>query len=234
VVSGGTGFSAEGFRLIDGRDYYVPYAFKTDKVENTRTLGKSDVPYSICLPYDLPIPAGAKAYKLSGRSSNELIFTETLETLEALHPYLIWTTDGDASLDTDAADIPANGAKTVGQQDDAPGYTLRGTLYNISNADAAEMGAYTLQSDGLWHPVKNDTDEHRAARILPFRAYLLQSSRAGTRAMGMTLEDATGITQFRTIDRDGSQRIYDLGGRQLSAPVKGVNIINGQKVLINR
>ena len=48
------------------------------------------------------------------------------------------------------------------------------------------------------------------------------------------LEDATGITKFRTIDRDGCQRIYDLGGRQLSAPVKGVNIINGQKVLINR
>jgi len=97
------------------------------------------------------------------------------------------------------------------------------------------MRAYVLQSDGMWHPVMNDTKEHQAARILPYRAYLLQSARAnGSRAMGMTLEDATGITQFRTIDRDGSQRIYDLGGRQLSAPVKGVNIINGQKVLINR
>jgi hypothetical protein len=201
-------------------------------VENTRTLAKSDVPYSICLPYDLPIPAGAKAYKLSGRSTNELIFTETLETLEALQPYLIWTTDGDASLNTDAADIPANGARTVGQQDDAPGYSIRGTLVGISNAEAAELGAYTLQSDGLWHPVKNDTDEHRAARILPYRAYLLESFRSGTRALGMSLEDATGITQFRTIDNDGTARIYDLSGRQLSTPVKGVNIINSKKVII--
>ena len=231
VVGDSTSLSAQAFRLIDGRDYCVPYAFKTDNVEYTRTLAKSDVPYTICLPYDLPVPDGAKAYKLSGRSTNELIFTETLETLEAMHPYLIWTPDGDASLNTDAADIPANGARTVGQQDDAPGYSIRGTLVGISNAEAAELGAYTLQSDGLWHPVKNDTDEHRAARILPYRAYLLESFRSGTRALGMSLEDATGITQFRIIDTDGTARIYDLSGRQLSAPVKGVNIINGKKVM---
>jgi hypothetical protein len=233
VVSDGTGFSAEGFRLIDGRDYFVPYAFKTEKVENTRTLAKSAAPYSICLPYDLPIPAGAKAYKLSGRSTNELIFTETLETLKSLQPYLIWTADGDASLNTGAADIPANGATTVGQQQDAPGYSMRGTLNNISNADAADMGAYTLQNDGMWHPVKNDTDEHRAARILPYRAYLLQSARTNSsRAIGMTLEGTTGIEQLRTIDRDGTERIYDLNGRQLSVPTKGVNIKNGKKILV--
>ena len=232
VVSDGAGFSAEGFRLIDGRDYYVPYAFKADKVENTRTLSKSDVPYTICLPYDLQIPDGAKAYKLSGRSTNELIFTETTGTLEALHPYLIWATGNDASLNTAAADIPANGATTVGQQDDAPGYSLRGTLNGISNADAADMGAYTLQNDGLWHPVKSDTQEHQAARILPYRAYL-QSARTNAAAIGMTLEGTTGITQLRTIDRNGTERIYDLNGRQLSAPTKGINIINGRKVIKN-
>ena len=93
------------------------------------------------------------------------------------------------------------------------------------------MGAYTLQNDGMWHPVKSDTDEHRAARILPYRAYLLQSARANTRAIGMTLEGTTGIEQLRTVDRDGTERIYDLNGRQLSAPAKGINIINGKKII---
>jgi hypothetical protein len=232
VVSDSISMKAQGFRLNDGKDYCVPYAFSTDKVENSRTLAKSDVPYTICLPYSMPIPDGAKAYRLSGRSTNELIFTETTETLQALQPYLIWTADGDASLNTAAADIPANGATTVGQQDYAPGYTLRGTLSGISNADAADMGAYTLQNDGLWHPVKSDTDEHKAARILPYRAYLLQSARANARAIGMTLEGTTGITQLRTIDHNGTVRIYDLNGRQLNAPSKGIVIRNGQKVMI--
>jgi hypothetical protein len=232
VVSDGIGFSAEGFRLIDGRDYYVPYAFKTDNVENTRTLAKSAAPYSVCLPYSMPIPNGAKAYKLSGRSSNELIFTETTDALEAMQPYLIWTPDGDASLNTGTAEIPANGPTTIGQRTDAPGYTLSGTLNNISNADAADMRAYILQSDGMWHPVMNDTQEHKAARILPYRAYLLQSARTSGRLLGMTLESATGIEQYRTVDTDGTERIYDLSGRQISAPVKGIVIKNGQKVFV--
>jgi hypothetical protein len=48
----------------------------------------------------------------------------------------------------------------------------------------------------------------------------------------MTLEGTTGIEQLRTIDRDGTERIYDLNGRQLSVPTKGVNIKNGKKILV--
>jgi hypothetical protein len=222
------------YKLIDGLDYDVPYKFKAGEVENTRTLAKSAVPYTICLPYSMQIPNGAKAYKLSGNSNNELIFTETFEKLEALQPYLIWTATGDASLNASTADIPANGANTYGKQDDAPGFSIRGTLNGISNAEAAELGAYTLQQDGKWHPVMSDNDEHRAARILPFRTYLLANRRGGSRSIGMTLEGTTGIEQLRTIDGDGTARIYDLNGRQLSAPTKGINIINGKKVIINQ
>ena len=120
---------------------------------------------------------------------------------------------------------------TFGKQQNAPGYSMRGTLYGISNAEAAELGAYTLQHDGKWHPVMSDTDEHRAARILPYRAYLLQNRGAMTRSIGMMLEDATGIEQLRTIDSDGTERIYDLNGRLLSTPTKGINVMNGKKII---
>ena len=219
------------YRLIDGQDYDVPYKFNAAKVENTRTLAKSEVPYTICLPYSMQIPNGARAYKLSGRSTNELIFTQTFETLEAMQPYLIWAADGDASLNAGTAEIPACGGMTYGKQHDAPGFSMRGTLNGISNAEAAELGAYTLQQDGKWHPVMADSEAHRAASIVPFRAYLLQNRGAQTRSIGMSLEGTTGIEQLRTIDSDGTERIYDLNGRRLSAPTKGVNIINGKKVM---
>jgi hypothetical protein len=219
------------YRLVDGLDYDVPYAFKADKVENTRTLAKSAAPYTICLPYDLNIPNGATAYKLLNSNGNELIFTQTLETLQALQPYLIWTADGDALLNTGAASIPASGGPTYGQQQDVTGFSLRGTLNGLSNAEAADMGAYTLQKDGLWHPVMTDTNEHRAARILPYRAYLLQSRGAGSRTIGMTLEGTTGIEQLRTIDLDGTERVYDLSGRQVNSSTKGIVIKNGRKVI---
>jgi hypothetical protein len=222
------------YRLVDGLDYDVPYAFKAAQVENTRTLAKSNAPYTICLPYALDIPTGAKAYKMSGRSSNELIFTQTFDRLEALQPYLIWADQSEATLGTAAADIPTSGGMTYGRQDDAPGFSMRGTLERIDNGEAADLGAYTLQQDGLWHPVMNDTEAHRAASILPYRAYLLQNRVAGAPAIGMILEDATGVEQLRTIDSDVTERIYDLNGRMLSVPANGVNIINGKKVIIRK
>ncbi|MDO4171734.1 MAG: hypothetical protein Q4D28_03385 [Prevotellaceae bacterium] len=43
--------------------------------------------------------------------------------------------------------------------------------------------------------------------------------------------EATGMTNINA-DRQSQQPIYyDLNGRKLNAPVKGVNIVNGKKVM---
>ena len=232
AVSDGSGFKAQTFRLVDGEDYLVPFAVTADKVENTRTLAKSTAPYTICLPYSLDVPAGAKVYRLSGRSDNELIFAQHTERMEAMQPYLVWAENSDALLSTVNTTLPSsNDGQTVGSQQSTVGYTLRGTLKSIGNAEAVELGAYVMNDDAKWHPVLSDTEEHKAVTIPAFRCYLLQS-RQGTRAnIGMILEDATGVERLRTIDSDGTERIYDLSGRRLSAPTKGINIINGKKVL---
>jgi hypothetical protein len=232
AVSDGSGFKAQTFRLVDGEDYLVPFAVTADNVENTRTLTKSAAPYTVCLPYALDIPQGAKVYRLSGRGSNELIFAQHTERMEALQPYLVWAENSDALLSTVNTTLPSsNDGQTVGSQQSSVGYTLRGTLKSIGNAEAVELGAYVMNDDAKWHPVLSDTEEHKAVTIPAFRCYLLQS-RQGTRAnIGMILEDATGVEQLRTIDSDGTERVYDLSGRRLSAPTKGINIINGKKVL---
>ena len=41
----------------------------------------------------------------------------------------------------------------------------------------------------------------------------------------------TGIEEI-AVESEKVQGIYDLQGRRLSAPVKGINIINGKKVLV--
>ena len=43
--------------------------------------------------------------------------------------------------------------------------------------------------------------------------------------------DSTGIEEITT-GESAAQGIYDLSGRRLSAPVRGINIINGRKVLV--
>jgi hypothetical protein len=70
----------------------VPYGFNATRVENTRTLNRTDVLYSVCLPYSLSIPEGAIVYRLNNSYPNELVFTQTTETMEAGMPYLVRST----------------------------------------------------------------------------------------------------------------------------------------------
>ncbi|MGX8696201.1 MAG: leucine-rich repeat protein, partial [Prevotella sp.] len=169
-------FHAKTFRLYDDADYCVPIPITAEIVENTRTLAKSNAPYTVCLPYALEIPAGAKVYRLAGRSDNELIFAQHTERMEALQPYLVWAEQGDASLDTSGdVVIPMSGGSTYGRQQQSPGFVMRGTLDTIDNTEAVELGAYVMNDDAKWHPVLSDTEAHRAVTIPAFRCFLLQS-----------------------------------------------------------
>ena len=238
-------FSAKAFRMVDSLDYLVPYAFEADSIINTRPLPTSSVPYTVCVPYKLKVPAYSRAYQLSERSGNTLVFKEVTGELEAMRPYLLKVVGNkrlrktSTSLNTGVEQtIPASGGSTYGRQDDAPGYSLRGTFDGIDNATAHELGAYILQSDGDWHPVFSSTDAEKKAEILPFRAYLLPSMHYGKASIGMTLEDADvdGIDTVKIIDKDGTERYYDLNGRlratgnqKLENLPKGVYIHNGKK-----
>ena len=211
----------------------MPFAVTADNVENTRTLAKSSAPYTVCLPYALDIPAGAKVYRLSGRGTNELIFAQHTGRMEAMQPYLVWTENSDALLSTVSTTLPAStDGSTVGGQQSSVGYTLRGSLKAIPNLEAVELGAYVMNDDAKWHPVLSDSEAHSAVTIPAFRCFLLQSRQGGTRgAIGMTLEDATGIVQLRTIDSDGTERVYDLSGRRIDGNAKGIVIKNGKKII---
>ncbi len=236
-----TSLHAAAFRMIDTLDYCVPYAFEADKVENTRPLAASAVPYTVCVPYKMKVPAYSRAYKLSDRDANSLVFTEVTGELEAMHPYLVKVVGNkrfrkmSTTLDTDIRQtIPASDVNTYGRQDDGSGYSVRGTFDAISNKTAADLGAYILQDDGNWHPVVSGFPADKPASILPFRAYLLPSTRiAGARISMSLVDDATGIDSIETIDEDGTRRYYDLNGHELQGkPVKGVYIYKGKKRVI--
>ena len=229
------------FILQDSLDYMVPHTFETEEVVNRRQLKVAKAPYTVCLPYRMFVPTGAKAYKLSQREANRLVFTEVVERMEPMQPYLL-KVEGGKSLNNEPVTlnegtyplqtIPSNSDVRI-QQDDAPGYSLRGTFKAIGNKEAADLGAYILQSDGDWHPVKTSNQK---ADIRPFRAYLLPSARNAGARITMSLvdndEEATGIDTIETIDQDGTSRYYDLQGREIDArSAKGIVIRNGKTVI---
>jgi hypothetical protein len=153
--------------------------------------------------------------------------------MKAFEPYLIIVeTDGVTLSSGTTVTIPVSDGSAYGHQQDAVGYSFRGSLKQIENSRANELGAYVMNDDSMWHPVLSDTDAHKAVTIPAFRCFLLQSRSNGARgAIGMTLEDATGIDQLRTIDSDGTERVYDLSGRRVDGNTKGIVIKNGKKII---
>ena len=107
VVSTADGnFSAKTFRLVDSLDYVVPYAFETDSVANSRPLPVASVPYTVCVPYKLKVPAYARAYQLSEHKGNALVFKEVKGELEAMKPYLLKVVGTERYYDLNGRQLP--------------------------------------------------------------------------------------------------------------------------------
>ncbi|MBQ4294656.1 MAG: hypothetical protein II755_03620, partial [Prevotella sp.] len=211
-------------------------------VVNERRLepreGQEESRYTVCLPYDLPVPPGAKVYKLMGRSGATLTFLQESSKMAALTPYLVVVSGQAADLGVGRKrEIPNTQSaisQTASNQIDVPGYSMRGTMKSIGYKTAAELYAYILQaSDNKWHLVK-DAQGYENANIPAMRTYLLQNGGVGANSLSMELLDDVeapdGIDTIRTIDTDGTERYYDLDGRMLPGkPERGIYILNGKK-----
>ncbi len=239
VVESGGMLQTKTYRLVDSLEYIIPYNFDAEKIENSRSLPKHDIPYTVCVPYQLDVPQYARAFRLSEREANVLRFVELEEgaKMEPFQPYLLKVVGhkrlrkSSATLNSSIAQtIHANGGTTVGKQVDVPGYSMRGTMDTVDNQTAADMGAYVLQGDGNWHPVSTATADGQKACVLPFRAFVIPSARyAGAPSIDMELVDLTDIDTIETVDHDGTLRYYDLQGREVDASHKGVVIVGGKK-----
>ena len=190
----------------------------------------------ISLPFSMNVPAGAKAFRLEGREGSKLIFTEQQNRMEANTPYLLVLTNDEVTLGSDIEQellTVGDAEAALGRnQKDVLGYTMRGTIKAIDNATAADLGTYILQSDNKWHKVPAGVAE---ANIPAFRTYLLTNGGTGVKAFTMELlEDGVdGIDTIQTIEADGTERYYDLSGREIvnGKLPRGVYIHNGKKYI---
>lgn len=197
------GYSAQGFTT------YLPYAV---------TLNNENV----------------KVYAPSTIENSTVTFSEvTTKQLTAYTPYFIVAKedleiDFSTSTSTEIAAPPTTDPTAIG------GYMFKGTTVEIPNAELydAQKPTYLLQSDGKWHKVPNATTPK--AYVGAYRAYFQATDSNNAPALSMVLDDGntTDIQQIRTIDADGTERYYDMNGRQLNGkPQKGMYIHQGKKYI---
>ena len=239
VYKDGEDYKSENVKLTDGEAFIAPSSINTITVKtityNRPFEGNSQVRlrsgattemnntvYSICLPYDQPIPDGIRAYKLREfNNENALVFEEVL-TIDALTPYLLTATESVSQM---SAENVVMHIYDKGGYIETTDYTLCGTLKPVSYKEASARDYLILQSDRQWLPA--DTEG-----ILAYHAYLMPKSSDARTILSTILIGREDVNSIKTIDYDGTENYYDLQGHPIGNPSKAGIYIKDRKIVI--
>ena len=165
-------------------------------------------------------------------------FKVTSGVLEANYPYLIRAKEQGKKVIAieEEAMVYATEENSIDCSSVREKYTFTGNYGGIGSGWPVDEGYYTLVG-GAWQPVSEGTE------LGAFRFYLKVDSRHGNsatfarsirlRIVGKDSNDdeVTGI-EMTTDNGQQTTVIYDLSGRRVLNPTKGIYIVNGCKVVI--
>lgn len=195
-----------------GKTYYV------DNV-NTYTRTTSEGKFgTICLPYTYTVE-GAIVYSATLNEAKDNVTLTEVTTPVAGTPYIYeatadtqtFTYTGDAVAEPVAAD----------------------PLVGVFADTKATADTYVLQTKSTGQAFYH-VAEGSEPTVSAYKAYLTvpaSSDPAKFITIGFSDDDATAINAINALT-SGTAKIYDLSGRQLKTLQKGVNIVNGVKIMV--
>ena len=210
------GFYVKSGAYAGADDFHL---YNTNVVTRTMPSGRFG---TICLPKQA-LPSGAEVYSVSSISDGNLSLETVDGYMTAGVPYLFKATQDNPTftMSGDAVDAPVAVTGLVG------------TFESISAPKGDTF--YVLSNNKLYN-----VDAAANVTVGANRAYINLNAVPASEARGsvfLTLEgyDPTGIGEIRTdntpIDNPASDVIYDLYGRRVSHPRRGIYVVNGKKIL---
>ena len=158
-----------------------------------------------------------KMAEMTGGDATKISFSSVTET-EANKPYAIKV---DANVTT--ADISNVTLSNVTPSVTAGGWTFTG-VYTPGNIPT---DSYFFSDNKLYHAA-DDTNHINA-----FRGYFTNNSGAGSREVDFSVDgELTGIRTIESGVQDVENEYFDLQGRKVAQPTKGLYIVNGKKIIV--
>ena len=190
-------------------DVHLGYARATMAVDAEAQYG------TFCAPYAVEVPASVQAFTVPSVADNNVLdLTEVVGTIPANTPVVLFA---EAGLET----VESFGVAEAGTP-------VAGLLTGVYEDTSAPVGSYVLQN------LNNKLGFYQVAAgqqpiVGANRCYLTTSS--GIKAFFFDEDDATAIKAIDNAQQTAEGAIYNLSGQRMSKMQKGINIINGKKVL---
>ena len=178
---------------------------------------------TLVLPYPLTLTGNEpyRLYTISAVSENELVLKQLDGEVAAGTPCVVKRNGSEAELTFDANDAELNMAINDQPMD---GMKFSGTYWTKE-----VNSGYVISKNSFWNVAElNKSDLVKGVKVKPFRAWLDGTSPNGASQLSICVSDtATGIGAAGTIDvlNDTATEYYDLSGKRLDEPQRGVNIV---------
>ena len=192
---------------------------RREEIEQRYTLtGKFG---TICLPTSTTSIEGANVYTVNVNDAADAVVLTQVDGQLAEGVAYVYRATADTQTFTLSEDA---GTRTP---DD--GGVLQGTLFG----EKVPVGDYVMQTRGdvqKFYIVSSG----KQPTLSPYKAYLKGSQVVPTQGVRMIFNEddyETGVSAIESLLQDNA-RIYDLNGRELKTLSKGVNIVNGVKVIV--
>lgn len=201
--------------LEDGHPFKAPADFTATAASYTTTINTDAQVGTLCLPFAATVPGEVTAWTLTYTSGDKATAAPVATTIPANTPVL----------------LNGSGSKTFSGSGavSASATNVSGALTGVFAATEVPADNYVLQKQGEKIGFFKVTG---AKTINPFRAYLT----ASTSAPGLSIifpedNDVTGISEIEKMRNAENVTIFDLQGRKVAQPAKGLYIVNGKKVI---
>jgi len=211
-------------QLEKGHPFINPKEFTATAAKYTMVSGElADGSFAtLIIPFAASLPSGGSAYTLDQGVNlvDGNIYGTAVTTIAANSPVLV-TASGNYSGSTVTVPIVASGAT----------YTS-GELVGTYTAMAAPTSSYVLQNHTSGEGVAFYLVGSTQPTVNPFRAYIKPQA-SNVKAFHFFFDDADGVEAIEnetlTID---NATIFNLAGQRVQKLQRGVNIVNGKKVLV--
>lgn len=225
--------------IVDNSDL-TEYAAKLTEVSTltyTRTLNETKW-NALYVPFEIPVSVLTDRYdvacidRLENDGEHLVMVIEKLSAgaLNPNTPYFIRAkeeTYKELSVELTDVILYKTEEKSYSYTSAGTTVTIYGTYRSMSSEEL--IGCYAISTKGMWQPAAAGTV------LRPFRTYLKMSTANGSPAKAIRIRaegEATAIENDTMHDStEESELIYDLQGRRVDNPRKGMYIVNGKKVL---
>lgn len=191
-------------------DVHLGYARATMAVDAEAQYG------TFCAPYAVAIPDGVEAYTVPSVFGGLLTLSDVSETIPANTPVILFAANGFEEVESFG--VAESGTPT------------EGLLIGVYEPTLAPVGSYVLQNNGKvgFYQVAAGQQPTVGAN----RCYLTVPAGVKAAAFFFDEDDATAIKAIDNAQQttEGAA-IYNLAGQRMSKMQKGINIINGKKIL---